>query len=136
LPILFLYREVLQIDLPWLSEVTRAKKPQRLPVVLTVGEKSPLFAALEGDSTITMMVSLLYGTGMRLMGVVRLRVKDVDLSRREIVVRNGKGRRTASRCCRTVWWHLCGRDSSIGDSCSIRTNHRAGSMFGCPMPWP
>lgn len=89
--ILFLYKAVLEIDMPWLADVTRAKKPQRLPTVLTVEEVSRLLAALDGDPTETLVVRLLYGTGMRLLESLRLRVKDLDLARREIRVRDGKG---------------------------------------------
>lgn len=87
--ILFLYREVLEVDLPWLEGVTRAKKPQRLPVVLTREEVRQLLAHMDGMHH--MMASLMYGTGMRLMECVRLRVKDIDFPRHEIVVREGKG---------------------------------------------
>ncbi len=87
--ILFLYREVLEVDLPWLEGVTRAKKPQRLPVVLTREEVRQLLAHMDGIHH--MMASLMYGTGMRLMECVRLRVKDIDFPRHEIVVREGKG---------------------------------------------
>ena len=89
--ILFLYRVVLEVDLPWLTDVTRAKRPQRLPTVLTRDEVAQLLAALDGDPVVAMLVRLLYGTGMRLMESVRLRVKDVDLDRREVLVRDGKG---------------------------------------------
>lgn len=89
--LLFLYKAVLEVDLPWLKEVTRAKKPQRLPTVLTVEEVTRLLSALDGDPVETLVVRLLYGTGMRLLESLRLRVKDVDLSRREIVIRDGKG---------------------------------------------
>lgn len=88
--ILFLYREVLGQRLPWLDEVTRAKKPRRLPTVLSPEEVSTLIAAVD-DPLMSLMVRLLYGTGMRVLEGVRLRVKDVDFSRREIVVREGKG---------------------------------------------
>jgi integron integrase len=88
--LLFLYREVLGQDLPWLTEVTRAKKPARLPVVLNRDEIKTLLAQLD-DSLLDLVVRLLYGTGMRLMEAVRLRVKDVDFVRREILVRDGKG---------------------------------------------
>lgn len=87
--ILFLYKEVLKLDLPWLGELERPKKPKRLPVVLTPGEVQRVLAQLEGSHAL--MGRLLYGTGMRLMEVVRLRVKDVDFERREITVREGKG---------------------------------------------
>jgi integron integrase len=87
--ILFLYREVLEIQLPWLDNVTQAKAPKRLPVVLTVSEVQAVLSHLTG--THALIASLLYGGGMRLMEAVRLRVKDVEFARREIVVREGKG---------------------------------------------
>jgi integron integrase len=87
--ILFLYREILEQDLPWLQNVTRAKKPQRLPTVLTRREVNLLLDALDGP--LALVVRLYYGTGMRLMEGVRLRVKDLDLERRQITVRDGKG---------------------------------------------
>ena len=87
--LLFLYREVLEIDLPWLENVTQAKTPIRLPVVLTQDEVGALLSRLRG--THWLVASLLYGTGMRLMEALRLRVKDVEFLRREILIRNGKG---------------------------------------------
>jgi len=87
--LLFLYREVLGIDLPWLVELERPKTPKRLPVVLGHGEVERLLVGLTG--THALMAQLLYGTGMRLMECVRLRVKDVDFERGEILVRDGKG---------------------------------------------
>lgn len=88
--VLFLYRDVLGVELPWLTEVTRAKKPQRMPTVLSKMEASRLLDRLHPNVP-GLVARLLYGTGMRLMEGVRLRVKDVDFSRREIVVRDGKG---------------------------------------------
>jgi integron integrase len=87
--LLFLYRQVLGVELPWLDGIERAKKPQRLPVVLTRTETAALLGEMRG--THWLMGSLLYGTGMRLMECVRLRVKDVDFERAEILVREGKG---------------------------------------------
>ena len=87
--ILFLYREVLSIDLPWMDGVVRAKRPQRVPTVLSRQEVTTLLALMEGRSGL--VASLLYGTGMRLMECLRLRVKDVDFARNEITVREGKG---------------------------------------------
>jgi integron integrase len=87
--ILFLYRQVLNIDVPWLEDVTRAKKPQRLPVVLTKDEVKAVLSRLDG--TLGLVSQLLYGTGMRLMECIRLRVKDVDFTRSEIIIRDGKG---------------------------------------------
>lgn len=87
--LLFLYREVLQQDLPWMTQVVRAKRPARLPVVLTERE---VLAILERMSDVHgLMARLLYGSGMRIMECVRLRVKDVDFERLEILVRDGKG---------------------------------------------
>ena len=87
--LLFLYREVLQVELPWMDNVVRAKGQRRIPVVLSRSEVARLLAQMDGQCGL--MASLLYGTGMRLMECVRLRVKDVDFERLEIVVRNGKG---------------------------------------------
>ncbi|MFT4242419.1 MAG: integron integrase [Acidovorax sp.] len=87
--ILYLYKQVLDIDLPWLDEVVQARRPRRLPVVLTPSEVRELL--LHVDGTAGLVAQLLYGTGMRLMEAVRLRVKDVEFARREIIVREGKG---------------------------------------------
>jgi integron integrase len=87
--LLFLYKEVLGTPLPWLDDITQAKASRRLPVVLTVGEVSELLGRTSG--TCGLILRLLYGTGMRVMECLRLRVKDVDFVRREIVVREGKG---------------------------------------------
>ncbi len=91
--LLFLYQEVLGQDLPWLSAVTRANKPARLPTVLTRDEMHRLYRDVD-DPLLDQVVRLLYGTGMRLMECVRLRAKDVDFARHEIVVRDGKDRVT------------------------------------------
>ena len=87
--LLFLYREVLQIELPLVEGVERAKRPQRIPVVLTADEVKRVLARITG--THHMMASLLYGAGLRLMECVRLRVKDLDFDYRQIIVRDGKG---------------------------------------------
>ncbi|MBO9716350.1 MAG: tyrosine-type recombinase/integrase, partial [Pseudoxanthomonas sp.] len=87
--LLFLYREVLGIELPWMENVVRAKRPQRLPVALSRAQVGLLLARLAGREA--MMAGLLYGSGLRLMECVRLRVKDVGLVRNELVVRDGKG---------------------------------------------
>jgi len=90
--ILFLYRDVLDVDLPWLDSFERSKKPKRLPVVLTLLEVQSLLREAEAaPAPINLIIKLLYGTGMRLMEAVRLRVKDVELTRKEIIVRDGKG---------------------------------------------
>ncbi|WP_370538444.1 integron integrase [Ideonella sp.] len=87
--LLFLYQQVLKLDLPWLDEVVSAKTSRHLPVVLTSRETSALLQEMSG--TMGLIASLLYGTGMRLLEGLRLRVKDVEFERREIIVRDGKG---------------------------------------------
>ena len=87
--ILFLYREVLGQELPWLENVEQAKTPRRLPVVLTRAEVAAVLDRM--PAYYRLMAQLLYGCGMRLMECVRLRVKDVEFTRREIIVREGKG---------------------------------------------
>ena len=87
--LLFLYKQVLGIDLPWLAEIVTAKASRRLPVVLTQREVRDLLLQLDG--TMELVASLLYGTGMRVLEALRLRVKDIEFERREIIVREGKG---------------------------------------------
>jgi len=87
--LLFLYQQVLGLDLPWLNEIGRPKSRVRLPVVLTHDEVSRVLMAL--DPPHRLMAQLLYGTGMRIMEGIRLRVKDVDFERQALVVREGKG---------------------------------------------
>ena len=87
--LLFLYRDVLNMELPWLDNITRARRPRRLPVVLTQEEVRAILAMSQGVEGL--ILSLLYGTGMRVMEGVRLRVKDLDFARGEILVREGKG---------------------------------------------
>ena len=87
--LVFLYRHVLERELGSLGEFARAQRPERLPVVLSVEEVRQVLAALEG--TQRLIGQLLYGAGLRLLEVLRLRVKDVDLARLQLVVRSGKG---------------------------------------------
>jgi len=87
--ILFLYKCVLNTDLPWLSNVIRASRPKRLPVVLTRAEVRRVLEHLHGKYWL--VAALLYGSGLRLMEALRLRCKDIDLERRTLVVRDGKG---------------------------------------------
>ncbi|MBD8871269.1 integron integrase [Rhodanobacter sp. DHB23] len=87
--LLFLYREVLGVELPWLDGVTRAKRPARVPTVLSREEVTRLLAYMDGRPRL--LACLLYGAGLRLMEALRLRVKDVDFDRGEITVRDGKG---------------------------------------------
>ena len=87
--LLFLYREVLALDLPWMDNVVRAKRMPRLPVVLSRTETSTLLRSMAGREAL--MAGLLYGSGLRLMECLRLRIKDIDFARNEITVREGKG---------------------------------------------
>ena len=87
--LLFLYREVLELKLPWMDDVVRAKRPRRLPSVLSADEVRALLELMQGRPRL--LAALLYGTGMRLMEGLRLRIKDVDFDRQEILVRDGKG---------------------------------------------
>ena len=87
--ILFLYREVLGVDLPWLEGVNRPAQKRRIPSVLTRDEVAALFQFLDAD--MRLLAQLLYGTGMRLMEGLRLRIKDVDFDRHVIIVREAKG---------------------------------------------
>jgi integron integrase len=87
--LLFLYREVLAQELPWLDEIVRAKRTARLPVVLTRDEVRAVIHQLRGVHRL--MAILLYGAGLRLLEAARVRVKDVDFARHQIIVRGGKG---------------------------------------------
>ena len=90
--LLFLYKETLQIQLPWLDNVIRAKRPRHLPIVLTRTEIDRVLANIEG--TVKLFLQLLYGTGMRIAEAACLRVMDVEMSRRQIQVRQGKGNKS------------------------------------------
>jgi integron integrase len=87
--LLFLFGQVLKLELPWLDEVTTARTQRKLPVVLTPSEVRALLLEMSGVAGL--VAALLYGTGMRLMEGLRLRVKDVEFERRELIVRDGKG---------------------------------------------
>lgn len=89
--ILFLYARVLGIALPNVGDFTRAKRPERIPVVLSQGEVSAVLNRMSGVTAL--MAQLLYGSGLRLLECARLRVKEVDFDRRELMVRDGKGRK-------------------------------------------
>jgi integron integrase len=91
--IVFLYRDVLEMPIGWLNALVRAKRPRRVPVVLTRDEVRRLFARLRGGGAAALVIELLYGSGMRLLEALRLRVKDVDFGTNQITVRGGKGDR-------------------------------------------
>jgi integron integrase len=89
--LLFLYQEVLGRELRWMGDLVHAKRPVHVPVVLTPAEAVTLLAGLTGPTAL--VGSLLYGAGLRLLEALRLRAKDVDFGRREIIVRRGKGQK-------------------------------------------
>jgi integron integrase len=126
--ILFLYRQVLGMDLPWMQNVVRAKRPQRLPVVLSVPEVHRLFARLDGVHW--MMASLLYGSGLRLMECVRLRIKDVDFERGELIVRNGKGNKDRRTVLPASLRELLSRQCE-----QVRRLHRDDLLAGFGAVW-
>jgi integron integrase len=87
--VLFLYREVMGEQLEWMDGIVRAKRPKRLPTVLLRDEVREVLAGLDGEHSL--IARLMYGTGMRITECLSLRIKDVDLAGRQIVVRQGKG---------------------------------------------
>jgi integrase len=87
--LLFLYREILGVELPWLDDVVRAKRPQHLPTVLTRDEVRAVLERVDGVPRVTAL--LLYGAGLRLLECCRLRIKDVDFATNQITIRDGKG---------------------------------------------
>ena len=87
--ILFLYKDVLKQDIEWITDVVRAKRPKRLPVVLSRDEVMQLLSHIEGTNLL--VAQLLYGTGMRLMEGIRLRIKDINFEYSQIIIREGKG---------------------------------------------
>ncbi|MFC1863318.1 phage integrase N-terminal SAM-like domain-containing protein [Thermodesulfobacteriota bacterium] len=89
--ILFLYRDVIKKEIGWVDDVERAKTPQRIPVVFSREEAAKTLLQLEGVKWL--MVSLLYGSGLRLRECLRLRVKDTDFTYNQIIVRDGKGQK-------------------------------------------
>lgn len=132
--LLFLYREVLEVELPWLDGIESAKRPARLPVVLTVPEVAALLDRVDGVHAL--IGRLLYGTGMRLMECLRLRVKDIDFARREILVRDGKGLKDRvtvlpDSLAPAPCWSSCS-----GRARSTRATWRRGmARCICPLRW-
>ncbi len=105
--ILFLYREVLKIKPAWIENIVRARQPKRLPTVLSREEVAALLARFEG--TVQLVVLMLYGTGMRILECLRLRIQDVDFDLGNITIRNGKGRKD--------------RTTLLPDACRQRLQH-------------
>ena len=129
--LLFLYRNVLEIDLPWLDDVVRAKRSERLPVVLTREEVRAVIHALHG--TPRLMAVLLYGSGLRLLECARLRVKDVDFATNQIVVRSGKGDKD-----RVTMLPTAVKADLTAQLQAVRLQHQADLLHGAgwvELPW-
>jgi integron integrase len=122
--LLFLYREVLFIDLPLIEGVERAKRPQRIPVVLTLEVVKRVLAQMTG--THHLMASLIYGSGLRLMECVLLRVKDLDFDYRQLIVRDGKGEKDR----RTILPHPL-IEPLINHLARVRLQHEEDVRMGC-----
>lgn len=128
--LLFLYRQVLEINLPWLEEIVRAKRPEHVPVVLTATEVRSVLARLAPPYDL--IVRLLYGSGLRVSEATRLRIKDIDLERRSVIVRNGKGAKDritvlADSCIRGV-------EEAIARSLAICAEDRICERGGVILP--
>jgi len=119
----------MHLNLPWLTEVARAKKPARLPTVLTRDEVQRLFKYIE-DPLLDLVVRLLYGTGMRVMECVRLRVQDVGFARRELVVRDGKGGKD-----RVTMLPACLAEGLQAHLRVVKAQHDADLAMGCGEVW-
>jgi site-specific recombinase XerD len=103
--LLFLYRQVLGMDLPWMQQIGRPPGRKRIPVVLTQDEIQRVLSMLAGEEAV--LARLLYGAGLRLNEGLSLQVKDLDFDRHAVVVRSGKGYKDRVVCCPDHWWHHC-----------------------------
>ena len=121
--LLFLYREVLGVELPWLDDVVRAKRPQHLPVALRRDEVRAILQRLDGVSRL--MALLLYGAGLRLLECCHLRVKDIDFAMNQIVIRDGKGRKD-----RVTMLPVAVKDTLIAHLVRAREQHQADLRAG------
>jgi len=128
--LLFLYRAVLKQELPWLDRLERPKRPMRLPIVMTVDEVAAALAHLDGQHAL--LGRLLYGTGMRIMEALRLRVKDVDFARLTLIVRSGKGNK--DRALMLPQALVPELRVQLAHSRSIWTRDRADQRPGVEMP--
>src|SRR6056297_114664 len=129
--ILFLYRHVLEIELPWLDEVVRATPRKRIPVVLSREEIRALFGLLQAPHD--RIAGLMYGSGLRVNEALRLRVKDIDFERRELIVRSGKGDKDrvtvlADRC-------VAGLREQVGKALDIAKSDRDRGRGGVLLPY-
>ncbi|MEW5979286.1 MAG: phage integrase N-terminal SAM-like domain-containing protein [Acidobacteriota bacterium] len=128
----FLYRHVVKKELGEIEGVERAKRPSRLPLVLTRAEVKAVLSHLK--DTEWLMASLLYGAGLRLMECLRLRVKDLDFSYYQVVVRDGKGQK--DRVSMGTWRHLCGAIWNASRRFTTATFAAAAESFIYPTPQP
>ena len=129
--LLFLYRQVLQVEMPWLDNVVRVKRSERLPVVLTREEVRAVIRELQGPPRL--MAILLYGAGLRLLECARLRVKDVDFATNQIIVRAGKGDRD-----RVTMLPAVVRTDLVRHVEMVRRQHEADLRHGAgwvELPW-
>ena len=129
--LLFLYRQVLQVEMPWLDNVVRAKRSERLPGVLTREEVRAVIRELQGPPRL--MAILLYGAGLRLLECARLRVKDVDFATNQIIVRAGKGDRD-----RVTMLPAVVRTDLVRHVEMVRRQHEADLRHGAgwvELPW-
>ena len=131
--LLFLYREVLGQPVEWVDDIERARRPRRLPVVFTREEVRAVLGRLRGEAWL--MASLLYGSGLRLMECVRLRVKDVDFARLQITVRGARAIRIALRCSRRRSWSRCAGSLSGQGCCTRRTCAKGSGASTCHTRW-
>ena len=121
--LLFLYRDVLGVELPWLDDIVRAKRPERLPIVLSRDEVRALIQRLDGAPRL--MACLLYGAGLRVMECCRLRVHDVDFGSNQIVVRGGKGDKD-----RTTMLLTMAKADLAGHLAAVRAQHQRDLTTG------
>lgn len=129
--ILFLYRQVLEIELPWLDEVVRATPRKRIPVVLDRKEIQAVLGALHGPHD--RIVGLMYGSGLRVNEALRLRVKDIDFERRELIVRSGKGDK--DRVTVLAERSVQGLRDQVGKSLTIARSDRDQRRGGVLLPY-
>lgn len=128
--LLFLYREVLGAQLPWMADLQRPSHPRRIPTVLTREEVKALLDSMPGE--LSLIARLLYGTGMRLMEAIRLRLKDVDFYRNVIVIREAKGNK--DRVVMLPGTLAAPLHDQIAIARRIREQDRAAGLAGVEVP--
>lgn len=129
--LLFMYKVVLQIDLPWLADIGKPKISRRLPVVLSIDEVCNIFMHLSGEHLL--LAKLLYGTGMRISEAITLRVKDIDFLHRTIIVREGKGGKDRALMLPSSLTELLHAQLTLANS--IWAKDRAANLPGVETPF-